>query len=153
MYIYNFAGYIICYHAFYMLYCGMFCTWHLWLFWCVTHLAAIVYYIIVCPTHSRRYRTNVLFTTSRIIFCHYFACSWFALDILWFPFFTWSLVGACIAQLSYAIVECLGYLCLLDVFPFQFTIAMGSMKARQKPRNTPTKFEGITKFLIFVGVI
>ena len=70
-----------------------------------------------------------------------------------FRFLLWSLVGACIAQLSYAIVECLGYLCLLDVFPFQFTIAMGSMKARQKPRNTPTKFEGITKFLIFVGVI
>ena len=90
----------------FMLHWGMFCTWHLWLFWCVTHLAAIVYYIIVCPTHSRRYRTNVLFTMSRIIFCHYFACSWFALDILWFPFFTWSLVGACIAQLSYAIVEC-----------------------------------------------
>ena len=52
-----------------------------------------------------------------------------------FRFFSWSLVGACIAQLSYAIVECLGYLfCLLDAFPFQFTITMGSMKARQKPR-------------------
>ena len=57
------------------------------------------------------------------------------------------------AQLSYAIVECLGYLYLLDAFPFQFTIAMGSMKARQKPRNTATKFEGITIFLIIVGVI
>ena len=113
----------------------------------------LLFTTLVCPTHSSHYRTNVLFTMSRIIFCHYVACSWFALDILWLPFFTWSLVGACIAQLSYAIVECLGYLCLLDVFPFQFTIAMGSMKARQKPRNTPTKFEGITKFLIFVGVV
>ena len=71
-----------------------------------------------------------------------------------FRFLLWSLVGACIAQLSYAIVECLGYLfCLLDAFPFQFTIAMGSMKARQKPRNTATKFEVIKIFLIFVGVI
>jgi len=60
----------------------------------------------------------------------------FALDILWLPFFTWSLVGACITQLSYAIVECLGYLfCLLDAFPFQFTITMGSMKARQKSKE------------------
>ena len=54
------------------------------------------------------------------------------------------------AQLSYAIVECLGYRYLLDAFPFQFTIPM---KARQKPRNKPTKFEGITIFLIIVGVI
>ena len=114
----------------------------------------LLFTTLVCPTHSSHYRTNVPFTMSRIIFCHYVACSWFALDILWLPFFTWSLVGACIAQLSYAIVECLGYLfCLLDAFPFQFTIAMGSMKAHQKPRNTPTKFEGITIFLIFVGVI
>ena len=45
------------------------------------------------------------------------------------------------AQFSYAIVECLGYLRLLHVFLFQFTVAMGSLKARQKPRNTPTKFE------------
>ena len=67
-----------------------------------------------------------------------------------FRFFTCSLVGACMAQLSYAIVECLGYRYLLDAFPFQFTIAM---KARQKPRNKPTKFEGITIFLIIVGVI
>ena len=70
--------------------------------------------------------------------------------ILWLPVFylqsSWSVYG----QLSYAIVECLGYLYLLDAFPFQFTIAM---KARQKPRNTPTKFEGITIFLIIVGVI
>ena len=79
-----------------------------------------------------------------LFFCHYLACSRFALDILWLPFYTLSLVGACIAQLSYATVECLEYLfCVLDAFPFQFTIAMGSMKARQKPRNTPTMFEGI----------
>ena len=70
--------------------------------------------------------------------------------ILWFRSFTCSPVGACMAQLSYAIVECLGYRYLLDAFPFQFTIAM---KARQKPRNKPTKFEGITIFLIIVGVI
>ena len=122
-------------------YFGVLLTWRL------------LFTTLVCPTHSSHYRTNVLFTMSRIIFCHYVACSWFALDILWLPFFTWILVGACLAQLSYASVECLGYLCLLDAFPFQFTIAMGSMKARQKPRNTPTKFEGTTIFLIFVGVI
>ena len=102
----------------------------------------LLFTTLVCPTHSSHYRTNVLFTMSRIIFC------------LWLPFLTWSLVGACLAQLSYAIVECLGYLfCHLDAFPFQFTIAMGSMKARQKPRNTPTKFEGITIFSIFIGVM
>ena len=111
----------------------------------------LLFITLVCPTHSSHYRTNVLFTMSRIIFCHYVAFSWFALAL---PFFTWSLVGACLVQLSYAIVECLGYLfCHLDAFPFQFTIAMGSMKARQKPTNTPTKFKGITIFLIFVGVI
>ena len=113
----------------------------------------LLFTTLECPTHSSHHRTNVLFTMSRIIFCHYVACSWFALDILWLPFFTWSLVGACLAQLSYAIVERLGYLfCHLDAFPFQFTIAMGSMKARQKPRNSPTKFKGITIFVIFVGV-
>ena len=148
MYIYNFAGYGISYvirHfkcilvACFVLdiygYFGVLLSWRL------------LFTTLVCPTHSSHYRTNVLFTMSRIIFCHYVACSWFALDILWLPFFTWSLVGACLAQLSYAIVECLGYLFRhLDALPFQFTIAMGSMKARQKPRNTPTKFEGITIF-------
>ena len=51
----------------------------------------LLFTTLVCPTHSSHYRTNVLFTMSRIIFCHYVACSWFALDILWLPFFTWSL--------------------------------------------------------------
>ena len=84
-------------------YFGVLLTWRL------------LFTTLVCPTHSSHYRTNVLFTMSRIIFCHYVACSWFALDILWLPFFTWSLVGAGLAQLSYAIVESLGY---LELFSF-----------------------------------
>ena len=57
-------------------YFGVLLTWRL------------LFTTLVCPTHSSHYRTNVPFTMSRIIFCHYVACSWFALDILWLPFFT-----------------------------------------------------------------
>ena len=78
----------------FMLHWGMFCTWHLWLFWCVTHLAAIVYYIIVCPTHSRRYRTNVLFTMSRIfflsLFCLLLICTWHSLVSVFYLESSWS---------------------------------------------------------------
>ena len=35
----------------------------------------LLFTTLVCPTHSSHYRTNVLFTMSRIIFCHYVACS------------------------------------------------------------------------------
>ena len=99
-------------------YFGVLLTWRL------------LFTTLVCPTHSSHYRTNVLFTMSRIIFCHYVACSWFALDILWLPFFTGSLVGACIAQLSYAIVECLGY--SLSLSPF-YRFHLQSPWAQWKP--------------------
>ena len=35
----------------------------------------LLFTTLVCPTHSSHYRTNVPFTMSRIIFCHYVACS------------------------------------------------------------------------------
>ena len=44
-------------------YFGVLLTWRL------------LFTTLVCPTHSSHYRTNVLFTMSRIIFCHYVACS------------------------------------------------------------------------------
>ena len=44
-------------------YFGVLLTWRL------------LFTTLVCPTHSSHYRTNVLFTMSRIIFCHNIACS------------------------------------------------------------------------------
>ena len=47
------------------------------------------------------------------------------------------LVGACTAKLSYAIVERLGYLCLLDAFPFQFTILITARRQIKAFLNRP----------------
>ena len=47
------------------------------------------------------------------------------------------LVGACTAKLSYAIVGCLAYLCLLDAFPFQFTILITARRQIKAFLNRP----------------
>ena len=55
-----------------------------------------------------------------------------ALD-LYLVYASWS----AIAKLSYAIVKCLGYLCLLDAFPFQFTILITARRQIKAFLNRP----------------
>ena len=73
-------------------YFGVLLTWRL------------LFTTLVCPTHSSHYRTNVLLQCLGLLLslcCLLLICTWHSLA---------SVFRACIAQLSYAIVECLGYL-------------------------------------------